>query len=82
MLATLKDRGFRRILTEGGPMLLGLVRPARHARRAVPDDRARIWSAAWPGASRPARVSLLTQMRCAHILTDEAGYLYTRYVKA
>jgi len=25
---------------------------------------------------------LLTQMRCAHVLTDEAGYLYTRYVKA
>jgi riboflavin biosynthesis pyrimidine reductase len=24
---------------------------------------------------------LLTQMRCAHVLTDDAGYLYTRYVK-
>jgi 5-amino-6-(5-phosphoribosylamino)uracil reductase len=24
---------------------------------------------------------LLTRMRCAHILTDDAGYLYTRYVK-
>jgi len=25
---------------------------------------------------------LLTHMRCAHVLTDDAGYLYTRYVKA
>jgi hypothetical protein len=23
-----------------------------------------------------------TPMRCAHVLTDDAGYLYTRYVKA
>jgi hypothetical protein len=22
-----------------------------------------------------------TGMRCAHILTDDAGYLYTRYVR-
>jgi hypothetical protein len=25
---------------------------------------------------------VLTAMRCAHILTDDDGYLYTRYVKA
>lgn len=25
---------------------------------------------------------LLTGMRCAHVLTDDAGYLYTRYVRA
>jgi hypothetical protein len=24
---------------------------------------------------------VLTPMRCAHILTDEDGYLYTRYVR-
>jgi len=24
---------------------------------------------------------VLTGMHCAHILTDEEGYLYTRYVK-
>jgi riboflavin biosynthesis pyrimidine reductase len=24
---------------------------------------------------------VLTPMRCAHILTDDDGYLYTRYVK-
>lgn len=31
-------------------------------------------------ATGPGQV--LTGMRCAHILTDEAGYLYTRYVKS
>ena len=25
---------------------------------------------------------LLTAMRCAHILTDVSGYLYTRYIKS
>ena len=30
-------------------------------------------------ATGPGQV--LTGMRCAHILTDDAGYLYTRYVK-
>ena len=31
-------------------------------------------------ASGPGR--LLTRMRCMQILTDDAGYLYARYVKA
>ena len=40
MLATLAERGLRRILTEGGPTLLGSFVAARPARRALPDDRA------------------------------------------
>ncbi|CPB21935.1 riboflavin biosynthesis protein RibD [Mycobacterium tuberculosis] len=24
---------------------------------------------------------VLTRMRCDHVLTDDSGYLYTRYVK-
>jgi riboflavin biosynthesis pyrimidine reductase len=31
-------------------------------------------------ATGPGQV--LTRMRCAHVLTDEAGYLYARYVRA
>ena len=31
-------------------------------------------------ATGPGQV--LTRMRCAHMLTDDAGYVYTRYVKA
>ena len=57
LLASLAARGMRRILTEGGPMLLGSFIAAQPARRAVSDDRARSSSAAWPAASPPARAS-------------------------
>ena len=80
VLATLKARGFRRILTEGGPMLLGSF-----VQRGLLDELCLTIAPYLVGglarriATGPGQ--LLTQMRCAHILTDEAGYLYTRYVK-
>ena len=46
-LKILADRGLFRVLTEGGPPLLGPLIEARPARRAVPDHRAACWSAAW-----------------------------------
>jgi riboflavin biosynthesis pyrimidine reductase len=81
VLTTLADRGLYRVLTEGGPTLFGSF-VARDmldelcltiAPSLVGGQGARI--AAGPG-------QVLTGMRPAHILTDDDGYLYTRYVKA
>jgi riboflavin biosynthesis pyrimidine reductase len=81
LLEVLGARGMGRTLTEGGPTLLGafVQRDLLHelcltvAPYLVGGLARRI--AAGPG-------QLLTRMRCAHVLTDDAGYLYTRYVKA
>ena len=81
LLSVLGARGMRRILTEGGPTLLGAFVDRdlldelclTIAPYVVGGSATRI--AAGPG-------QLLTPMRCAHLLTDDAGYLYTRYVKA
>ena len=81
LLAILKARGLRRVLTEGGPTLLGSF-----IERDVLDDLCLTIAPYLVGgearriAAGPGQV--LTQMRCAHILTDDAGYLYTRYVRA
>lgn len=80
MLATLAERGLRRILTEGGPTLLGSL-----VGRDLLDELCLtvapflVGGTAGRIASGPGQ--LLTPMRCAHILTDDAGYLYSRYVK-
>jgi riboflavin biosynthesis pyrimidine reductase len=81
LLQALAARGMRRILTEGGPMLLGAF-----VQRDMLDDLCLTIAPYLVGglarriATGPGQ--LLTRMRCAHILTDDAGYLYTRYVKA
>jgi riboflavin biosynthesis pyrimidine reductase len=81
LLATLKARGLYRVLTEGGPMLLGSL-----AQRDMLDELCLTIAPYLVGglarriATGPGQ--LLTRMRCAHVLTDDAGYLYTRYVKA
>lgn len=81
LLATLRARGMRRILTEGGPTLLDSL-----MRRDMLDELCLTIAPCLVGgqARRIATGSgqLLTRMRCAHVLTDDAGYLYTRYVKA
>jgi riboflavin biosynthesis pyrimidine reductase len=80
VLATLEDRGLRRVLTEGGPMLL-----SSFVDRDLLDELClTIAPCVVGGQARrittgPGQV--LTRMRCAHVLTDDAGYLYTRYVK-
>jgi riboflavin biosynthesis pyrimidine reductase len=81
LLAALAARGMRRILTEGGPMLLGAF-----IERGLLDELC-LTIAPYLVGGLARRVAtgpgqLLTRMRCAHILTDDAGYLYTRYVKA
>ncbi|MEE3750123.1 pyrimidine reductase family protein [Mycobacterium intracellulare] len=81
LLATLGARGLRRILTEGGPMLLGTL-----IERDMLDELC-LTIAPYLVGGQARRIAagpgqLLTGMRCAHVLTDDAGYLYTRYVKA
>lgn len=80
-LEILADRGLRRVLTEGGPSLLGLfiesdlldelcvtiapILVAGNARRIA-------------GGTGEAH----TRMRRTHLLTDPQGFLYSRYVRA
>jgi len=80
LLAILQARGLRRILTEGGPTLLGSF-----VERDMLDELC-LTIAPYLVGGMARRIAtgpgqLLTKMRCAHVLTDEAGYLYTRYVK-
>lgn len=81
LLAALGARGLRRILTEGGPTLLGSL-----IDRDLLDELC-LTIAPYVVGGQSRRIAagpgqLLTRMRCAHVLTDDAGYLYTRYVKA
>lgn len=81
LLSHLAERGLPRVLTEGGPSLLGAFIAAglldemclTAAPMLVGGSAVRI--AAGAGA-------VLTSMRRAHVLTDSDGYLYTRYVRA
>jgi riboflavin biosynthesis pyrimidine reductase len=81
LLEDLRARGMRRILTEGGPTLLGAF-----IQRDLLDELCLTIAPYLVGglarriATGPGQV--LTRMRCAHVLTDDAGYLYTRYVKS
>jgi riboflavin biosynthesis pyrimidine reductase len=81
VLAALADRGLYRLLTEGGPMLFGSF-----VERGMLDELCLSIAPSLVGGQggRIAAGSkqVLTAMRCAHILTDDDGYLYTRYVKA
>jgi riboflavin biosynthesis pyrimidine reductase len=80
MLAVLADRGMHRALTEGGPTLFSTF-----VERELLDDLCLTIAPTLVGgqagriAVGPGQV--LTEMRCAHILTDEDGYLYTHYVR-
>ncbi|KKC01670.1 dihydrofolate reductase family protein, partial [Mycobacterium nebraskense] len=81
MLAILGARGMRRILTEGGPMLLdSLIQREMLDELCLTIAPYIVGGLARRIATGPSQ--LLTRMRCGHVLTDDAGYLYTRYVKA
>jgi riboflavin biosynthesis pyrimidine reductase len=81
VLAALAERGLYRVLTEGGPTLFGSF-----VERGLLDELCLTIAPSLVGgqagriAAGPGQV--LTGMRRAHILTDDDGYLYTRYVKA
>jgi riboflavin biosynthesis pyrimidine reductase len=81
MLAMLRARGLRRVLTEGGPMLLGSL-----MQRDLLDELC-LTIAPYVVGGLARRIATgpgqaLTRMDCTHLLTDEAGYLYARYVRA
>jgi riboflavin biosynthesis pyrimidine reductase len=81
LLALLRARGLRRILTEGGPMLLGSF-----MQRDMLDELC-LTIAPYVVGGLARRIATgpgqaLTRMDCSHVLTDDAGYLYTRYVRA
>jgi riboflavin biosynthesis pyrimidine reductase len=81
MLAALAERGLRRILTEGGPALLdSFIVSDLLDELCLTIAPFLVGGTAPRIASGPGR--LLTRMNCTTILTDDAGYLYTRYVKA
>ncbi|GLE52020.1 pyrimidine reductase family protein [Mycobacterium montefiorense] len=81
LLAILRARGLRRVLTEGGPMLLGAF-----IQRDLLDELCLTIAPYLVGglarriATGPGQV--MTKMGCTQILSDDAGYLYTRYVRA
>lgn len=80
LVSQLAARGLRRILTEGGPTLLGTF-----VERDVLDELC-LTIAPYVVGGLARRIvtgpgQVLTRMRCAHVLTDDSGYLYTRYVK-
>lgn len=78
MLATLASRGLLRVLTEGGPSLLGTF-----VDNDLLDELClSIAPVVVGGAARRIATGdgqVLTRLRRAHLLSDEAGYLYTRY---
>jgi riboflavin biosynthesis pyrimidine reductase len=79
-LRRLGDRGLRRILTEGGPSLLG----AFIARQLL--DELCLTSAPVLVGGTAVRIAagatdVLSLMRRAHVLADDDGYLYSRYTR-
>ena len=80
-LKLLADRRLFRVLTEGGPLLLSQL---------IEDDLLdELCLTVAPilvgGAGRriaAGAVEVHTKMRPAHLLSDDQGYLYTRYVRA
>ncbi|MBY0442047.1 MAG: pyrimidine reductase family protein [Mycobacteriaceae bacterium] len=81
MVTKLENRGLRQVLTEGGPTLLNSF-----IEREMLDELCLSLSPHLVGG-QASRIStgpgeVLTRMRRAHILADESGYLYTRYVKS
>ena len=80
LLARLAERGLRRLLTEGGPILLGSF-----IERGLLDELCLTIAPLLVGGAAPRITTgpgaVHTPMRRSHLLTDDAGYLYTRYVR-
>lgn len=80
LVARLAQRGLPRVLTEGGPSLLGAFLGC-----GLIDEFCLTTAPLMVGGTAvriaAAATDVLTPMRCAHVLTDPGGYLYTRYVR-
>jgi riboflavin biosynthesis pyrimidine reductase len=80
VVTNLQARGLRRVLTEGGPTLLGaFIEGDLLDELCLTIAPLVVGGLARRIASGPGQ--LQTRMRRAHVLADDAGYLYTRYVK-
>ncbi|MGY4651863.1 pyrimidine reductase family protein [Mycobacterium sp. URHB0021] len=81
MLRILAERELFRVLTEGGPLFLGTLVEA-----GLLDDLCLTVAPILVGGVARRILSgpglLHNTMRRAHVLTDDDGYLYTRYVRA
>ncbi|BBY54239.1 pyrimidine reductase family protein [Mycobacterium koreense] len=79
-LGLLAERDLRRVLTEGGPTLHGTL-----LQRGLLDELCLTVAPMMVGGqARRITTGPLggrVAMRCAHLLTDPAGYLYTRYLR-
>lgn len=80
LLDRLADRRLLRVLTEGGPSLLGAF-----VARTLLDEMCLTSAPLLVGGSAvriaAGSADVLTRMRRAHVLTDEDGYLYARYIR-
>jgi riboflavin biosynthesis pyrimidine reductase len=81
VLKTLAERGLFRVLSEGGPLLLGSL-----IAQGLMDELCLSVAPILVGGAAKRIVTGLgnvhTRMRRTHVLTDDDGYLYTRYVRA
>lgn len=79
-LRLLADRGLPRVLTEGGPTLLGSL-----IEHDLLNELCLTIAPCLVGGGAPriagGTSQTLTRMRRAHLLTDDAGYLYGRYIR-
>ncbi len=79
-LESLAERGLLRVLTEGGPSLLGdFVAQQLLDELCLTSAPVLLGGSAVRIAAGPTEV--LSRLRPTHVLTDEEGYLYTRYVR-
>jgi len=80
ILAVLAERGLLRVLSEGGPLVLNMLIAA-----GLLDELcltvAPILVGGGAGRIAAGPAESLIRMRRAHVLSDEHGYLYTRYVR-
>ncbi len=80
MLGILAERKLFRVLTEGGPLFLGTL-----VETGLLDDLCLTVAPILVGGGASRIVSgpgyVHNTMRRAHVLTDDDGYLYTRYVR-
>ena len=81
ILKVLAERGLFRVLSEGGPLFLGSL-----IENGLMDELCLTVAPILVGGASKRIVTGLghvhTKMRRAHLLADDDGYLYTRYVRA
>lgn len=81
VLADLAKKGLYRVLCEGGPTLLGDFVDAQLLDELALTVAPMLVAGGGPRVVR-GKESVTTDLRTAHILSDDAGYLYLRYQRA